>query len=78
MNEMACNELIEAITAYLDGTLPGRDRRRFEAHIAECPFCTEYLAQMRETIARLGALDQATLSPQTRAGIIAAFRDWRR
>ncbi|MGG7380574.1 anti-sigma factor family protein, partial [Escherichia coli] len=51
---MACNELVDAITAYLDGTLPDHDRRRFDAHVAECPLCTEYLAQMRDTIARLG------------------------
>jgi anti-sigma factor RsiW len=78
MNEMACNELVDAVTAYLDGTLPEHDRRRFDAHIAECPSCTEYLEQMRDTICRLGTLDQATLSPQTREDIIAAFRDWRR
>jgi anti-sigma factor RsiW len=75
---MACNELIEAITAYLDGTLPAHDRRRFYAHVAECPSCAAYLAQMRETIARLGTLDETTLSRETREGLIAAFRDWRR
>jgi anti-sigma factor RsiW len=45
VNEIACNELIEAITAYLDGTLPEHDRRRFDAHVAECASCTEYLRQ---------------------------------
>ena len=77
MNEMACNELVEVITAYLEGTLPAADRRRFDAHLAECPHCTEYLAQMRNTIDRLGKLDDSTLSRETRQGIIAAFRDWR-
>lgn len=78
MTEMACNELVEAITAYLDGTLPDSDRRRFDAHLAECPLCTEYLAQMRETIGRLGTLDETMLSRDTRAQLIAAFRDWHR
>jgi anti-sigma factor RsiW len=78
MNEMACNELVDAITAYLDGTLPEHDRRRFDAHIAECSSCTAYLTQMRDTIGRLGTFDEATLTPQTREDIIAAFRDWRR
>ncbi len=77
MNEMACKELVEVITAYLEGTLPAADRRRFDAHLAECPHCTEYLAQMRGTIERLGKLDDSTLSPAARHGIIAAFRDWR-
>jgi len=77
MSEMACNELVDAITAYLDGSLSESDRRRFEAHIAQCSSCTEYLRQMRETIHRLGKLDQRSLSRETREGLIAAFRDWR-
>jgi anti-sigma factor RsiW len=77
MSEMACNEIVEAITAYLDGTLPDADRLRFEVHLATCPLCTEYLAQMRETVARLGTLDETNLSQDTREKLIAAFRDWR-
>jgi anti-sigma factor RsiW len=74
---MACNELVETITAYLDGTLPHADRRRFDAHLTECPACTEYVAQMRATVERLGKLDQSTLSPDTREKLLTAFRDWR-
>jgi anti-sigma factor RsiW len=77
MSEMVCNELVGAITAYLEGSLSDSDRRRFDAHIAECSSCTEYLAQMRETIDRLGNLDERSLTRETREGIIAAFRDWR-
>jgi anti-sigma factor RsiW len=77
MNEMACRELVEAITAYLDGTLLDADRRRFENHLAACPHCTEYLAQMRQTIARLGTLDETTLSHAAREQLLVAFRDWR-
>ena len=77
MNEMACAELVEAITAYLDGTLPDADRRRFDTHLANCPDCTEYLAQMRKTIVRLGTLDEATLSQDARERLLVAFRDWR-
>lgn len=77
MNEMDCQELVEAITAYLDGTLPDAERRRFDNHLAACPHCTEYLAQMRETVARLGTLDETTLSHDARERLLLAFRDWR-
>lgn len=77
MNEMDCRELVDAITAYLDGTLPDDDRRRFDDHLAACPHCTEYLAQMRKTIARLGTLDETTLSHDAREQLLVAFRDWR-
>ena len=74
MSEMACNELVEVITAYLDGILPEADRRRFDAHLDECPFCTEYLAQMRATITALGDVDERTISPERRVQLLAVFR----
>ncbi len=77
MNEMDCKELVETITAYLDGTLGDVDRRRFAEHLATCPHCSEYLEQMRETVARLGTLDESRLSPRAREQLVSAFRDWR-
>ena len=77
MTEMACKEIVDVITAYLDGTIDPVDRSRFDAHLAECPYCTEYLAQMRATIERLGRLDETALSPGARERLFAAFRDWR-
>lgn len=74
MSEMACNELVEVITAYLDDTMPEADRRRFDDHLAECPFCTEYVDQMRTTIAALGRIDEGTISPARRAELLDAFR----
>jgi anti-sigma factor RsiW len=74
MSEMACKELVEVITAYLEGTLPEADRRRFDEHLVECPFCTEYVAQMRETIASLGKVEEPTISPDRRSEVLAAFR----
>lgn len=77
MTEMACKELVEVITAYLEGTLDPVDRSRFDAHLEECPHCAEYLAQMRATIERLGRLDETALSPCARERLLAVFRDWR-
>ena len=54
--DLVCQQAVELVTGYLEGSLSGRDRRRFEAHLAGCPHCTEYLAQMRETIRLTGRL----------------------
>jgi anti-sigma factor RsiW len=75
--EMPCRELVEVITSYLEGTLPAGDRVRFEAHLAECPYCETYLEQMRETIASLGEVGEQSLSAETREGLLEAFRGWR-
>ena len=76
-DEMACRELVEVVTDYLDGTLSDDDRRRFEAHLEECPYCAEYVEQMRQTAGALGGLDGEGLSPEARAELLAAFRGWR-
>jgi anti-sigma factor RsiW len=74
---MACRELVRVVSAYLDGTLPAQDRLRFDAHLEECPYCVNYVEQMRETIDTLGKFEADSISPQTRREIVEAFRGWR-
>ena len=76
--EMSCRELVEVITDYLEGAMAAEDRVRFEAHLAECPYCVDYLEQMRETIATLGSLGEESLSPEARDRLLHAFRGWTR
>jgi len=40
---LVCQEVVELVTDYLKGHCTRRNRRRFEAHLAACPHCTEYL-----------------------------------
>ncbi len=72
-----CQQAVELVTGYLEGTLSGRARRRFEAHLAGCPHCTEYLAQMRETIRLTGWVEPEDLSPQASDEIVDLYRRWR-
>ena len=45
-----CQDLVELVTAYLEGALTPADRRRFEAHLAECEGCEAYVGQIRTTV----------------------------
>ena len=74
--ELVCQEMVELITDYLEGTLPRSQRRRFEAHLAACENCTEYLAQMRATIAATGQLRADDLTPEMREEFGSLFRHW--
>jgi anti-sigma factor RsiW len=74
---MVCNELVELVTEYLEGTLDGTDRERFTTHLAECPFCGDYVEQVRATVARLGTVDPGALPEATRARLLRAFRGQR-
>jgi anti-sigma factor RsiW len=76
-DEMACRELVEVVTDYLDGTLPDEDRRRLEEHLAECPYCVDYIEQMRATIEALGTVGEDSISAKTRHELLEAFRGWR-
>jgi len=74
--QMPCQELVELVTAYFDGSLSRRDRRRFEAHISGCEHCTTYVEQMRETVRTTGRLTEDDLDPRAREELLAAFRGW--
>jgi anti-sigma factor RsiW len=77
IDEMACNELVQVVTEYLEGTLAEEDRERFNAHLAECPYCVAYVEQFRETIAASGALTLESIAPERRSELLEAFRGWR-
>jgi anti-sigma factor RsiW len=74
---MTCQELVELITSYLDDALPAGDRQRFERHLAVCPGCGIYLAQMRMTLRLLGRLSTETIPETTQQELLAAFRGLR-
>jgi anti-sigma factor RsiW len=74
---LSCAELVELVTDYLEGALPRRERRRFEAHIRKCDGCTNYLEQIRLTIAATGRLTEETIAPEVRDALLDVFRDWK-
>ncbi|MFN8475739.1 MAG: zf-HC2 domain-containing protein [Anaerolineae bacterium] len=76
--EMTCQELVELVTEYLEGTLSPTDRERFEAHLPNCRGCRNYLEQLRQTIRTLGRLSEETVSSEARDTLLAHFRDWKR
>lgn len=47
---LACQQLVELVTDYLEGALSPDLLRAFHEHVADCGNCTEYLRQMRRTI----------------------------
>ncbi|NTY63385.1 anti-sigma factor [Mycolicibacterium sphagni] len=74
---MDCNELVELVTAYLDGALDLDTRARFDTHLLECDGCENYLEQFRSTIKTLGSVSDEQLDPVYRNRLLDAFRGWR-
>ncbi|MGQ0519518.1 MAG: anti-sigma factor family protein [Actinomycetota bacterium] len=73
---VVCQQAVELVTDYLEDALSRRDRARFEAHLAECPHCREYLAQIRVTIAAMGRVEPESLQPEVRDELVSLYRRW--
>jgi predicted anti-sigma-YlaC factor YlaD len=71
--ELVCRELVELVTGYLEGSLRGRERRRFERHISHCSDCLRYVDQIKLTT----RLEQLTHEEETAIppGLLELFRD---
>jgi anti-sigma factor RsiW len=74
--DLVCQQIVELITDYLEGALSRSQRRRFEAHLAGCEHCTEYLQQMRATIRLTGSLHVEDLTPEMREEFTDLYRRW--
>jgi anti-sigma factor RsiW len=75
--DLACQQVVEIISDYLEGALPRRQRRRLEAHLGGCDHCGEYVEQMRATIRLTGRLRSEDLPPQAREEFRLLYRRWR-
>jgi anti-sigma factor RsiW len=75
--DVTCRQLVELVTAYLEGALPGDERSRFEAHLVACRHCRAYVRQMEDTIRAAGRLTEESLAPDAREALLRAFRGWK-
>ncbi|KQY08415.1 anti-sigma factor [Mycobacterium sp. Root135] len=73
---MDCRDLVELVTAYLDGSLDPDTRARFDLHLLDCDGCDNYLQQFRVTVDTLGKTGD-DVDPAFRSRLMDAFRDWR-
>jgi predicted anti-sigma-YlaC factor YlaD len=77
MKNMTCQELVELVSAFLDGELDPTTERRLVDHVAICDGCGNYIDQFRQTISTLAELPdeaQGVLSPERRGTLLAEFR----
>jgi anti-sigma factor RsiW len=73
---LVCRRAVALMTSYLHDDLSARDRTRLEAHLAACPHCSEYLAQLRLTIDALGHVDVDAIPEETVDELVELYRSW--
>ena len=74
---LACQEIVELVTDYLEELMDAPLRASFDAHLAGCPHCTHYLEQIAATIRAAGSIRAEDLSPEFRVGLLEAFQEFR-
>lgn len=75
---MSCAELVELVTAYLEGALRPAERARFDAHLARCEACVVYVRQIEDTIHVVGATGEERAGAAAVQALLPLFRDWAR
>jgi anti-sigma factor RsiW len=75
--EIVCRQAVELMSDYVEGVLPDRERARLEAHLAGCPHCSEYLAQIRDVVAAAGQVGPDDLPPEALDELVSLYRSWR-
>jgi anti-sigma factor RsiW len=74
--DLACQEVVEVVGSYVDGLMEPEEMRRFEAHLLDCPYCTQYVDQLREIGGALHGLAGESIAPERREALLEAFRGW--
>jgi anti-sigma factor RsiW len=77
-DDLACRELVELVTEYLEGALDASARARIDAHLADCDGCATYVDQVRATVAAAHRLPAPPVPRALLARLLEAFRSERR
>ncbi len=77
MTAMTCQELVELVSAFVDGELDPETERRLVDHAAMCDGCGTYIDQFRRTIGTLGEIpeDEDALPDDVRDELLRQFRE---
>jgi predicted anti-sigma-YlaC factor YlaD len=73
VDEVTCEQFVELVTDYFEGTLEPRTLSHVEEHLVLCAPCVTYLEQMQATLVALRDLDDRG-SPEPPDPVLAALR----
>ncbi len=74
--EMACIELVERVTDYLEGALTPAEAGRLREHLSGCEGCRAHLEQMRIAVRILESTPTEQVSAEVDDRLVSMFRGW--
>ena len=75
---ISCREVVELVTAYLDGALGPEDAARMAAHLQLCEPCVAYVEQIRTTTRLTAAAARELELRPDRDALLRAFAEYKR
>jgi predicted anti-sigma-YlaC factor YlaD len=76
-DHLSCQEVVELVTDYLEGSLRAEDAALFEQHLNFCEGCVWYVDQLRTTAEVLGEIREEDVPAEAKDRLMGAFRNWR-
>ncbi len=76
-SKLSCQEVVELVTDYLEGTLLPEKRAQVDEHLDGCDGCTNYIEQVRMTIGMLHNLARTPDFPESKEELLSVFRQWK-
>lgn len=74
--KIMCQQMVELLSDFIEGTLPNKTHKRVAAHLAMCAACPAYVEQLRATIALTGRLREEDIEPHMMDELLDVFRTW--
>jgi hypothetical protein len=74
LSEIACREIADLLSDYLDGSLPKRMVDLIEWHIDGCAPCVAFVNTYRGTIQAARSLREAEIPPELKKRLLAVLR----
>jgi len=70
---IACREIFERLSEYLDAELPPDLCERIELHMAGCAPCEEFLESLRRTVRLVAEVDAPTMPAELHEAVKQAY-----
>jgi anti-sigma factor RsiW len=74
MTDISCRTGVELLMDYLEGVVPEDLRTMLDAHVAECPKCTAFVASYLATPRILREATAAAMPPEFQRTLLAFLR----
>ena len=73
---IACVEVVELVTDWMEGALDDDLRTEIEEHLVVCADCSAFARQLRLTRRALGNLGAGDVPALLRERLLASFSEW--